>query len=131
MSQSDAVSGQTETSGSPGGRTAGDVQADPALARLESQLGWYDRRATSSQRWFAISKVLSLVAAAAIPVLSGFGERWVGIDVTLSVSLLGAAIVVIEGLLRHVQWEQHWLRYRAIPTRSPLLAEAFARPGSL
>ena len=116
MSQSDAVSAQTETSGAPGapaGRAAGDLKADPALARLQSQLDWYNRHAGRSQRWFTVFKVLSLIAAAAIPVLSGFGERWVGVDVTLSVGLLGAAIVVIEGLLRLFQWEQHWLRYRA------------------
>ena len=31
---------------------------------------------------------------------------------TLVVGMLGAVIVVIEGLLRLFQWEQHWLRYR-------------------
>ena len=113
MSQSDTGSEQVGTSGSPGGRIVGDSKADPALARLQSQLDWYDRHAGRSQRWFTVFKVLSLIAAAAIPVLSGFGDRWVGLDVTLSVGLLGAAIVVIEGLLRLFQWEQHWLRYRA------------------
>ena len=116
MSQSDAVSAETESSGASGasaGSATSDPKADPALARLQAQLDWYDRHAGRSQRWFTVFKVLSLIAAAAIPILSGFGERWVTLDVTLTVGLLGAAIVVIEGLLRLFQWEQHWLRYRA------------------
>jgi hypothetical protein len=50
--------------------------------------------------------------AAAIPDLSGFGELWLGSYLTLTLGLLGAVIVVIEGLLRLFQWEQHWLNYR-------------------
>jgi hypothetical protein len=60
-------------------------------------------------------KVTALLVAAVIPFLSGFGERLLGSteQAILIVGLLGAVIVVAEGLLRLFQWEQHWLSYRA------------------
>jgi len=115
MSQPDAVSVQTVTSGARETLAPSiikDSESDPVLARLRSQLAWYSQSAQKSKRWFTVFKVTSIIAAAAIPVLAGFGVDWLGSYLTLALGLLGAVIVIIEGLLRLFQWEQHWLNYR-------------------
>ena len=91
------------------------AEPDVSLNRLEENLIWYDRHANRHHGFFIIAKGSSLLVAATIPVLSGFGAQLLGEQgpTTLIVGILGAAIVVLEGLLRLFQSEQHWLRYRS------------------
>ena len=77
------------------------------MRRLNDQLGWYDRRAKDHQRWYQRLKVAQIVTAAAIPVVAAFGG---GADVA---GLLGALVVVVEGLQQLFQFQQNWLRYRS------------------
>jgi Protein of unknown function (DUF4231) len=81
--------------------------AELTMARLDDQLRWYDRRAKDHQRWYQRLKVAQLVIAAAIPVVAAFGGE------AEVAGLLGALIVVIEGLQQLFQFQQNWLRYRA------------------
>jgi hypothetical protein len=88
---------------------AADATTDVAaltMRRLEDQLAWYDRRAKEHQRSYQRLKVAQIVVAAAIPVLAAFGG---GVEVA---GLLGALIVVVEGLQQLFQFQQNWLRYR-------------------
>jgi hypothetical protein len=85
--------------------SAGDVSV--TMGRLEDQLLWYDRRAKANQRWYQRLKVVQLLIAAAIPVVAAFGA---GADIA---GLLGALVVIVEGLQQLFQFQQNWLRYRA------------------
>lgn len=79
----------------------------PAWDRLGEQLSWYDRSAAHNQRWYLRLKVLQIVVAAAIPVLAAA-------DVEVVVAgVLGAIIVVLEGLQQLFQYQQHWAAYRS------------------
>jgi len=40
--------------------------------RLSDQIGWYDRKSGTNQRWFKRLRFAEIVAAATIPFLSGF-----------------------------------------------------------
>jgi hypothetical protein len=53
-----------------------------------------------------VAKATTVLVAASIPVLSGFGPLLLGH------AELATLIVVVEGILQLFQWEQHWLRYR-------------------
>ena len=88
--------------------------ADLALGHLESSLAWYDRHARQSHRLFKGFKIVSLLAAAAIPFLSGFAGQLLGgsENAAFVVGFLGALIVVVESFQQLFQWEQHWLNYR-------------------
>jgi hypothetical protein len=90
-------------------------QPDGVVERIEKSMAWYHHQARWSRLGFAVSKVLTIFIAAAIPMLSGFGPQLLGSAeaATLVVGIFGAVIVVIEGILRTFQWEQHWLRYRS------------------
>jgi hypothetical protein len=94
---------------------ANDEAIRSTLQRLKSQQQWYSRQAGRSSLYFKLFKILALVAATAIPFLSGFGATLLGsLDGSaLVIGLLGAVIVVIEGLQQLYQWHQNWINYRS------------------
>ena len=81
--------------------------ADPTVERLENQIRWYSDKSRRSQRLFKWLKFVEIVAAAAIPVLAAFGG-----SVTIA-AVLGAIIVVLEGVLHVNQYQSNWLTYRS------------------
>ena len=79
----------------------------PTLERLDSQIAWYDAKSRQCQLRFKFLKAVVLSAAAAIPVVAAF-------DVPLYVpGILGAVVVVVEGLLQAYQYHQNWITYRS------------------
>lgn len=98
---------------------------DVVEERLEDQIDWYDARSSQNQRMFKRLKYVEIVAAAAIPVVTGF-------DVShLVAAVLGGLVVVVEAVLHLNQYQHTWLTYRA--TAEGLKHEKFlylARAGS-
>jgi hypothetical protein len=80
----------------------------PVWQRLDEQIDWYDRRSRSSKRWYIWLKVVQIVTAAAIPVLATAwpSEAWIG-------GVMGALIVVLEGLQQLFQLHSNWTQYRS------------------
>ena len=84
---------------------------DPTLERLEDQINWYDRKSARQKRYFNVLKIVTIVAAATIPLLTT-----VPIEARLSQTItaaLGAAIVVIEGIQQLYQLQTNWILYRS------------------
>src|SRR5713226_1144225 len=84
---------------------------DPTLERLEDQINWYDRKSARQKRYFNILKVVTIVAADAIPFLVALP-----LDVKFSqmiTAALGAVIVVIEGIQQLYQLQTNWIQYRS------------------
>jgi len=79
-----------------------------ALARLEDQITWYDRKSGSNERMFKMLKCWTILMAAAVPVLVAVG--WNDARV---VALLTATIAVAEGLQQLNQHHTNWILYRA------------------
>lgn len=98
------------TSALPTKATPGEGQADlddPVMARLQEQIAWYSRKSLQNQRWFKTLKILQLLCAALIPVLAATSIP------TVVVAVLGALILVLEGLQQMNQYQQNWISYRA------------------
>jgi hypothetical protein len=82
-------------------------EQNPTLQRLEDQIAWYDRKSGECQRRFKWLKALVIGAAASIPVVAAF-------DVPVYVAgILGAVVVVTEGVLHVNQYHQNWITYRS------------------
>jgi Protein of unknown function (DUF4231) len=80
---------------------------DPTWARLEDQIGWYDRKSMDNQRWYKWLKLLELAVAASLPVVAAVHSPvWV-------TGGLGAVIVVLEGGQHLYQFQEHWITYRS------------------
>lgn len=80
----------------------------PVWKRLDDQLRWYDRKSREAKRWYFRFKVVQIVTAAAIPVIATVlpQKAWIG-------GLLGAIIVVLEGLQQLFQHHANWTQYRS------------------
>jgi Protein of unknown function (DUF4231) len=104
------------TGARPPVRLAGSAaKANPLMERIDRRIAWYDRNARRSQFLFKGFKVLTLLAAAAIPFGAGLSAADIGSAgvATFAIGLLGAAIVVVEGFQQLFQWQQNWLNYRS------------------
>jgi Protein of unknown function (DUF4231) len=80
---------------------------DSVLARLEDQIGWYDAKAISAQHWYKRLKVVQLLLAASIPVAAAADASRVALAV------LGALVVVVEGLQQLNHFHENWIQYRS------------------
>jgi hypothetical protein len=84
---------------------------NPTLERLEDQIGWYDKKSASNQRWFKGLKIIELIAAALIPLLAGISAS-IPYYVIITGGL-GALIVVLESLQGLYQFQSNWISYRS------------------
>jgi hypothetical protein len=57
--------------------------------RLNDQIGWYDRKSVTNQRWFRRLRFAEIVAAATIPFLSGFAGNSLPIKIAIGTSIIG------------------------------------------
>jgi hypothetical protein len=83
--------------------------ADPIMERLEDQIAWYDKKSLSNQRTFKRVKVVEIVVAALIPLLSGLKITWI----VWVIGGLGVVITILEGTLHLNQYQQNWIAYRS------------------
>src|SRR5712671_5221062 len=84
---------------------------DPIMERLENQIGWYDRKSLTNQKYYKRIKMVEIVAAAIIPLLSASAAShprvmWV-------TGGLGVVITILEGMLHLNQYQQNWVAYRS------------------
>jgi hypothetical protein len=81
--------------------------ASPSWQRLEEQIRWYSRGARRNKRWYLRIKLVQIVSAATIPVLSATSlPTWVA-------GGLGALIVVLESVQQLFQFHSNWTHYRS------------------
>ena len=89
-----------------GART--ETQSDPTIERLEDQIRWYGDKSRYNQSMFKWLKTATIVAAVAIPLCAGRGER-----LAIIAGALGALIALIEGVQQLNQYQQNWITYRS------------------
>jgi hypothetical protein len=83
----------------------------PTEDRLEDQIGWYDRKSQTAQRRYKVLKLIQVVIAALIPLISVFPipepyYKW-------ATAVLGLGVVIIEAIQQLNQDQQNWISYRS------------------
>lgn len=86
-----------------------DETKPATLQRLEDQINWYDTKSQYAQRWFKALKIVQLVVAGAIPLITVFSPPFPE-KIT---AVLGLVILVIEGLQQLNQYQTNWINYRS------------------
>lgn len=82
--------------------------------RLQDQIDWYDRKSIGAQKWFKCLRTFELIAAAAIPLFSGFSALLeYQPQLPLLVGSLGFLVTVVAGLMGLNQFQERWVEYRA------------------
>ncbi|MBI1227277.1 MAG: DUF4231 domain-containing protein [Bacteroidetes bacterium] len=79
--------------------------------RVDDQIKWLGNKAAFNQTRYKILRIISLVAAILIPLLSGYSEK-IGIVITISVGALGAIVAISQGLLALNRYHENWTEYR-------------------
>lgn len=79
-------------------------------SRLDDQISWYDNRSIDAQKKFKRCQAVEIIAAALIPLLSGYVTscKWIPVII----SLLGTLIVVLASISRLGKYHENWLQYR-------------------
>lgn len=81
--------------------------------RLQDQIDWYDRKSISAQKWFKRLRTFEFIAAAAIPLISGFSTLLeYQPQLPLLVGSLGFLVTVVAGLMGLNQFQERWVEYR-------------------
>lgn len=90
-----------------------EIGKHPAWFRLNDQLELYDEKSGSKQRWYKRIKSAQLVMASSIPVFSLVGIAWG----RLITAVLGAGVVILEGIQQLGQFNDLWINYRSTVER--------------
>lgn len=80
---------------------------NPTIQRLEEQISWYSRKSNTNKRFFHWLKIIEIVVAAFIPLLSGMSAS------AILTGSAGVSIVVLEGLQHLFQFQLNWISYRS------------------
>ena len=84
-------------------------QDHPTLKRLSDQIQWFGNASRRAQSRYQFIKTTEMILAAAIPVVALLDADW-----SKYVSaILGAAIVVFEGVQQVNQYHDNWINYRS------------------
>lgn len=83
----------------------------PTLARLDDQIDWYDRKSLAAQKWFKALKIIQIVCAGVVPLVTIFGVE--GVLLGQVTAILGLAILIVEGLQQLNQYQSNWITYRS------------------
>jgi hypothetical protein len=90
-----------------------DTKEKPAWIRLEDQMNWYDHKSCHCQKWYKRLKLVQIILAISIPILSHLPNGWA----TWLTSIAGGLIAVIEAMQHLNQYSTLWITYRSTAER--------------
>ena len=78
--------------------------------RVDNQIEWYDKKSRKAQNHYKCCQLIEIFCAAIIPGVSGYITQiwWLSI----LVAFLGAAIAIIESIVRLYNFHENWIEYR-------------------
>ena len=80
-------------------------EPDSGYPRLESQIGWYDKRSGQAQTFYKWLKFTEIGCAVAVPLISQLNG--------IVTAILGGMVVLLEALQAMNQWQHNWITYRS------------------
>lgn len=88
------------------------IDQDKYMAeRVDDQIEWHDRKGGINKKWFLRLQMISLICAALIPFIAGFGEKNPDL-MRILVGGLGVVIAVVGGAIGLNQFQKNWVDYR-------------------
>ncbi|NOX92765.1 MAG: DUF4231 domain-containing protein [Gammaproteobacteria bacterium] len=78
--------------------------------RLENQINWYDHKSQFNQKWCKRLRMIEIVCASLIPLLSGLSgsiaySEWI-------IGILGVAIAMAAAAGGLYKFQENWIQYR-------------------
>lgn len=87
------------------------TDAEYLQQRLEDQINWYSNKSSVCQLRYKTLRLIEIVAAAIIPLLSGMGDKvpcgpWI-------IGFLGVLIAIAAATGSLFKYHENWIQYRA------------------
>ncbi len=80
--------------------------------RIEDQIHWYNRKSRANKRAYRTLRVVSVIVALAIPIMSSFLDNGNVPYLKVAIAVSGALVALIEGLLTLYKFRDNWTSYR-------------------
>lgn len=80
--------------------------------RLNNQIDWYDRKSQYNQKRSQFLRILEILLAGFIPLLSGLGGENI-VLFRIITGVLGVGVIIISGILSIFKFQENWLEYRS------------------
>ncbi len=81
--------------------------------RIEDQIKWYNGKSRLNKNYYRTLRVVSVMMALAIPIMSSFLDGGNVPYLKLVIAVAGALVALIEGLLQLYKFRDNWTNYRA------------------
>jgi hypothetical protein len=87
------------------------TEAEYFDSRLEDQINWYSGKSSHCQKRYKTLRVVEIISASLIPLLSGFGDKvphgpWV-------IGFLGVVIAICTAIAGLFKYHENWIQYRS------------------
>jgi hypothetical protein len=79
------------------------------LDRLADQIAWYDKKSRAARYRYKAIKLLQIIVAAIVPLVTVFDFPSPG-KIT---ALLGLSMLIMEGIQQLGQYQENWITYRS------------------
>lgn len=77
--------------------------------RVDDQINWYDGKSKVCKRGCTVCQIITLVAAATIPVVAVISGS---LSSRVVVAILGSLTAIATGIVSIYQFREHWIEYR-------------------
>ena len=78
--------------------------------RVDDQLAWYSMKSTANKNWHFRLQLITLVAAALVPIISLSSPEW---SVRILAALMGSIAAIAAGVVTLYQFRDLWTNYRS------------------
>lgn len=78
--------------------------------RVDDQLAWYSKKSASNKNWHFRLQLITLIAAALVPVITLSSSEFA---VRIVVALVGSVAAIAAGVVTLYQFRDLWVDYRA------------------
>jgi hypothetical protein len=89
--------------------------------RLQNQIEWYARKSRRNHGWFLSLRVIEIVLATSIPLLTSMVQERA--ELSLMLGSISVGVAVIAAILSLFRFQELWIEYRA--TAETLKREKF------
>lgn len=99
----------------PAGRkkTLNMSEEDYLKNRVQDQIDWYEKKSAWNKQWFMRLKVLEIILALLVPLLTGYitGDTS---GLRLAVGIIGLLVAAFAGITTLFKLQENWITYRGV-----------------
>ena len=81
--------------------------------RIDDQIAWYGSKSRRNKACYRTLRIISIIIALSIPILTGFIGKAHDELLKVVISIAGALVALLEGLLSLYKFQENWIQYRA------------------